>query len=227
VIVAAMDTSTAATVAGVMRDDGAVFEARDDPAPGSRPNHASRLLSLLEEALAAAGVGWEQVSRLAVGVGPGGFTGLRIGIATARGLAQTHGMDVVPVSSLAALARVLPPTGPAAQVPAAIAAAIDARRGEVFGAAWDDAMPVVPPAAYAPEDFARRVSGLRVVGTGALVHRAVFEAQGCHVAPDASPAHRIEAAWVCRLGRVSAPVARDALVPDYRREPDAVPPSLQ
>ena len=223
--VAGIDTATAATVAAVLRDDGTAIEARDDPAPGSRPAHASRLLALLEEAMGEAGLGWAEIDRLAVGVGPGGFTGLRIGIATARGLAQAHDLALAPVSSLAALARVVPAAGPVADVGDAIAAAIDARRGEVFGAAWDDAMPVVPPGAYAPEDFARRVSGLRVVGDGALAHRDVFEQHGCHVAPDASPAHRIEGAWVCRLGRVAAPVARDALVPDYRREPDAVPPS--
>src|ERR671916_737847 len=49
--------------------------ARDDPPPGARPAHAARLLALIEEALAAAGTGWEAVTRLAVGVGPGGFTG--------------------------------------------------------------------------------------------------------------------------------------------------------
>ena len=223
--VAGIDTATPATVAAVLRDDGRCFEARDDPEPGARPAHAARLLALLEQALAESELEWGDVRRLAVGVGPGGFTGLRIGVATARGLAQAHGLDLVPVSSLAALARVLPPSGPAAAVGDAIAAAIDARRGEVFGAAWDDGMPVVPVGAYAPEDFARRVAGLRVAGDGALAHRAVFEAQGCHVAPDASPAHRISGAWVCRLGRTAAPVARDALLPDYRREPDAVPPS--
>jgi tRNA threonylcarbamoyladenosine biosynthesis protein TsaB len=227
VIVAGIDTATGATVAAVMRADGSVREARDDPPAGTRPAHASRLLALLEQVLAEAETGWGDVTRLAVGVGPGGFTGLRIGIATARGLAQAHGLDLVPVSSLAALGRVLRggAPGPAAQVGDAIAAAIDARRGEVYGAAWDDGMPVVPAAAYAPEDFARRVAGLRVVGDGAVAHRAAFEEQGCHVAPDTSRAHLIEGAWVCRLGRAGAPVARDALLPDYRRDPDAVPPS--
>ena len=223
--VAGIDTAMPSTVAAVLREDGQVFEARDDPPAGARPAHASRLLALLEQALGEAGLGWPEVARLAVGVGPGGFTGLRIGIATARGLAQSHAVALVPVSSLAALAHVVPTGGPAAHVGDAIAAAIDARRGEVFGAAWDDGMPVVPAAAYAPEDFARRVAGLRVVGDGALVHRGALEAHGCHVAPDTSPAHRIEGAWVCRLGRTGTPVERDGLLPDYRRDPDAVPPS--
>ena len=103
-IVLGLDTATPSTVAGVLVDD-AVFEVRDDPAPGARPAHAGRLLAAAEEALAAAGVGWEEVDRLAVGVGPGSFTGLRIGIATARALAQGRGLPIVGVSTLEALAR--------------------------------------------------------------------------------------------------------------------------
>ena len=86
-IVLGLDTATPSTVAGVLVGDAA-FEARDDPAPGARPAHASRLLGAAEEALTLAGVGWDDVERIAVGVGPGSFTGLRIGIATARALAQ-------------------------------------------------------------------------------------------------------------------------------------------
>ena len=103
-IVLGLDTATPSTVAGVLVDD-AVFEVRDDPAPGARPAHAGRLLAAAEEALEAAGVGWEALDRLAVGVGPGSFTGLRIGIATARALAQARGLPMVGVSTLEALAR--------------------------------------------------------------------------------------------------------------------------
>ena len=204
-IVAALDTATASTVAAVRLDDGRLFEARDDPQPGARPNHASRALSLLEQALAAAGIGWADVDRLAVGVGPGGFTGLRIGIATARGLAQAHGLELAAVSSLEALAAGRD-----------VAAAIDARRGEVYG--W---APGVAAGAYAPEAFARRVGGRTVVGDGAVAYREAFEAAGCTVEPAA-----IGGAALCALGAAAPPVARDALLPDYRREPDAVPPSL-
>jgi tRNA threonylcarbamoyladenosine biosynthesis protein TsaB len=205
VILAALDTATSSTVAAARLGDGRLFEARDDPPPGARPNHASRALALLEQALAAAGIGWADVGRLAVGVGPGGFTGLRIGIATARGLAQAHGLELAPVSSLRALAAGRD-----------VAAAIDARRGEVY--AWSAHLPA---AAYAPEELARRVRGGTVVGDGAVAYRELFEAAGCTVEPA-----MIGGAALCELGAAAAPVARDALLPDYRREPDAVPPSL-
>ena len=101
-IVLGLDTATPATVAGVLLADGTVVEVRDDPEPAARPAHAARLLAAAEEALAAAGVGWGELDRLAVGVGPGSFTGLRIGIATARALAQGRELPIVGVSSLEA-----------------------------------------------------------------------------------------------------------------------------
>ena len=101
-ILLALDTATPASVAGVLRADGAIVEARDDPPPGSRGDHAARLLPLAERALAEAGVAWERLERIAVGVGPGGFTGLRIGIATARALAQALALPLAGVGSLEA-----------------------------------------------------------------------------------------------------------------------------
>ena len=70
-----MDTATAATAVALERGDGAMFEARHDPAAGERPGHAGHLLGLIEEALAAADVGLADVGRLAVGTGPGSDTG--------------------------------------------------------------------------------------------------------------------------------------------------------
>src|SRR5919199_5081496 len=124
------DTATGATAVAVLLGDGTAVERRDDPAPGERPSHAARLLELAEEALGAAGAGWDDVTRLAVGIGPGGFTGLRIGIATARALAQARALDVVPVGTLRALAA-------GAARPDATLAVLDARRGEAFVAAYD------------------------------------------------------------------------------------------
>lgn len=209
--VAAIDTATPSTVAAVLRADGRVFEARDDPGPGERPGHATRVLALLERALADAGLSWPEVPRIGVGVGPGGFTGLRIGIATARGLAQSHGLELVGVSSLEALAAGRD-----------VVAAIDARRREVFALGAG-----VPAAAYDPAALARRVSGREVAGGGALVYREVFEDAGCRVAPDDDPGHRIGGEALCRLAAAGTPAGPEGVLPDYRRDPDAVPLSGQ
>jgi tRNA threonylcarbamoyladenosine biosynthesis protein TsaB len=223
VIVLGLDTATSATVAGVLRGD-ALFEVRDDPAPGARPAHAARLLAAAEEALGEAGVGWEQVDRLAVGVGPGSFTGLRIGIATARALAQARGLPVVGVSSLEALAR-------GAEAPVVLAV-LDARRGEAFAAAYMGSDPSrlvegFAPAALAPDALAERVRALPApplaVGDGAVRFRGSLEAAGALVPPDEDGVHRLRAEHVCRLGAEGSPTDRDALLPDYLREPDAVP----
>jgi tRNA threonylcarbamoyladenosine biosynthesis protein TsaB len=219
-----LDTSTPSTVAGVLLPDGRVLEARDDPAPGERPGHQPRLLSLAAEALAEAGLGWAEVGRLAVGVGPGGFTGLRIGIATARALAQAHGLVLVPVSSLRALAAGADAAG------RPVAAVTDARRGEVFAGVYDAAgATLLAPAALDPAELAGRLERLPetvlAVGDGAVRFRAQLEGAGAAVPADDAPMHRIGAEQVCRLGAAGEPADRDALLPDYHREPDARPQS--
>jgi tRNA threonylcarbamoyladenosine biosynthesis protein TsaB len=216
VICLGLDTATSATVAGVLDRDGAVTEVRDDPEPGARPAHAARLLGAAEEALERAGLGWDEVERLAVGVGPGSFTGLRIGIATARALAQARGLPLVGVSSLEALAR-------GAAGDHVVLAVLDARRGEVFAAAAG----VLAPSALAPEALADWVRALGsaplAVGDGAVRFRDPLEAAGALVPPDEDGVHRLRAEHLCRLGAAGTPTDRDALLPDYLREPDAVP----
>jgi tRNA threonylcarbamoyladenosine biosynthesis protein TsaB len=222
VIVVGMDTATPSTVAGLLLDDDRVLEARDDPEGPSRGDHAARLLVLVEGLLAEAGVRWDEVGRIAVGEGPGGFTGLRIGIATARALAQATGVPLVPVSSLAALAA------GAGDPDGAIAAVLDARRGEVFAGVYAGGRELLAPAALAPGALAERLLALdvpvRAVGDGAVRFRPELEVAGIAVPADGSAVHRIAAGPLCRLGREGEPVARDAVAPDYRREPDAKPP---
>ena len=126
-IVLGFDTATQSTAVGLRLTDGETLQARDDPAPGGHPGHATRLLDMAGELLAAAGLGWSALERIAVGVGPGRFTGLRVGIATARGLAQSLTVELVGVSSLQALGQAAASNeaGPGATI-----ALIDARRGE-------------------------------------------------------------------------------------------------
>ena len=220
-MILAFDTATPSTAAAAWAPGGVGVERRDDPARGERPRHAERLLPLLEEALEAAGADWEDVKRLAVGVGPGGFTGLRLGIATARALAQARGLPVVAVSSLEALAR-------GADAPGKIAAVINARRGEVFAAAWDGGAQLLEPAAIAPAALAERLPpGFIAVGDGAVRFREQLERGGATVPADGSPAHRVSALSIARLAQGREPADRDALLPDYHREPDAEPPKPQ
>jgi tRNA threonylcarbamoyladenosine biosynthesis protein TsaB len=216
-LILAFDTATPSTAVAVWAPDGPQVERRDDPAPGERPRHAERLLPLAEAALAEAGATWADVDALAVGVGPGGFTGLRLGVSTARALAQARGLPVVAISSLQALAEPVDED--------TVAAVIDARRGEVFAAAWRDGAPLLEPTALAPEALAARLpSGTVAVGDGAVRFREQLERAGVAVPADGSPVHRLSALAVARLAEGREPADRDALLPDYRREPDAVPP---
>jgi tRNA threonylcarbamoyladenosine biosynthesis protein TsaB len=236
-----IDTSTSATSVGVLVPAGRELERRDDPAPGERPRHAEVLLTLIEQALVQAEVGWEDVERICVGIGPGGFTGLRLGISTARALAQGHDLPIVGVSSLEALAWGIELSGeneidlpghPDLHGP--VLAVIDARRGEVYAAAYRHHRMTMEPVAVAPAVLAERLAGRRewgrspmlAVGDGAVRFRAELERAGVAIPADGSRAHRVSALMVCRLGRGREPVDRDALLPDYRREPDAVPPPL-
>jgi tRNA threonylcarbamoyladenosine biosynthesis protein TsaB len=207
-VILGLDTATASTAVALWAADGPEIERRDDPPLGARPAHAGRLLQLVEEVLAAAEADWEAVARIAVGVGPGSFTGLRLGIATARGLAQARDLPLVGVSSLAALAV------------GADLAVIDARRGEVFAAAPG----AFEPVALEPGDLAARIQpGWLTVGDGAVRFREPLERAGAVIPADDAPQHRISALQICRLGAEGQSADRDALLPDYRREPDAQP----
>jgi len=232
-VILGIDTATPSTAAAVWAPDARECERRDDPAPGERPQHASRLLALVEEALEGAGTSWDEIERIAVGVGPGGFTGLRHGIATARALAQGRGLPLAGVSSLEALARSaqaeLLAEGAALHAgDRPVIAVIDARRGEVFAAAWQGAERLLEPVAIAPEQLAAKLGAGRLAaplaaGDGAVRFREQLERAGAAVPDDRSPAHRVSAIEICRLGAAGDVTDRDRLVPDYRREPDAKP----
>jgi tRNA threonylcarbamoyladenosine biosynthesis protein TsaB len=229
VIVLGLDTASPATAVALLLDGGEAHEARDDPVPGAHPGHATRLLTMADELLRRAGLGWRAVERIAVGTGPGGFTGLRVGIATARGLAQSLGAELVGVSSLAALAARPEP-------PSSVLAVLDARRGEVFAApfrSFADGPPreLLPPAAIAPGEIAGLLARAREispgeawlgVGDGALRYRDQLERAGVAVPDAAGGLHVVRAAAICRLGaQARASGGLDQIVPDYRRRPDA------
>lgn len=224
-IILGFDTATTATVVGVLdtADPGSVRELRHEPAEGERPGHAAQLLPLAHELVADAGIAFGDVDRIAVGLGPGSFTGLRIGVATARALAQSAGAELVGVSTLRALAAAAQAQAPAGT---GVLAVIDARRSEVFAAGWRDGRQVLEQVALAPAALAERLlaggGSWLAVGDGAIRFRPDLEGAGCQVAPDRSPQHGVCAGTICRLA-LAAPhaTARDLVVPDYLRPPDA------
>jgi tRNA threonylcarbamoyladenosine biosynthesis protein TsaB len=248
-IVLGFDTATQSTTVALRLADGATGERRDDPPSGEHPGHATRLLELARELLDHGGIGWSQIERIAVGVGPGTFTGLRVGVATARGLAQSLDVQLVGVSSLAALAEAALcaeagteiVTGGGTEKAAgagALLAVIDARRGEVFAAGYEhgagaEPVELFPPRAVAPEGLAALLLEAggepageprrwRAVGDGALRFRGHLEAAGVEVPPESSSRHRVSAAAICAAGaRAAADSSYQEIVPDYRRRPDA------
>jgi tRNA threonylcarbamoyladenosine biosynthesis protein TsaB len=215
-----LDTSTPAASACVLTADGQAFEVAP-PAErlGRPPAHASELMPAVAEAMERAGADWGDLDAIAVGVGPGTFTGLRIGIATARALATAAELPLRRVSSLAALAA-----GIEAPVKLPL---IDARRGEVFAALCDGGGELWQPFAASPEDLIARLreGGFSplAAGDGSLRFRGMLEEAGIQVEPEDSEAHMVRALHVCRLGAGAPDEAPEAVLPEYLREPDAKP----
>lgn len=231
-----LDTATRATAAAVWdSESGRGAQARDDPRPGERPRHISRLLPSILELFEREAISWTDLDRLAVGVGPGTFTGLRIGIATAKALSRARGIPLTGVSTLESLALGAASFAPPSQTEAVVAV-IDARRREVFAAGWRlrreragvglaAAARLVGPAAMSPADLAARLSeldpGVLAVGDGAVEFRAVLEGSGAAIPEDESELHRVSAINHCRLAAGLAGAAPDEIRPDYLRLPDA------
>ncbi len=218
-IVLGFDTATQATAVGLRLADGTVLQARDDPGEHERPGHATRLLAMAARLLGQAGISWNELERIAVGVGPGRFTGLRVGIATARGLSQSLGIELVGVCSLRALAR------PAGEDAEAVLAVIDARRGEVFAAAYAAGRESTPAGAVDParlKDLTAAAAGpWLAVGDGAIRYRDHLLANEITVPDIDSGLHRIAGSAVCELAAEREAQASEAVLPDYRRRPDA------
>ena len=192
-ITLAFDTATDVATVAVVRDGVAVAERR---------SRAARVLQEIDAALEAAEASREDISRLAVGTGPGSYTGLRMGLVTARALSFALGVPAAGVSTLAALAA-----GSPGGVPV-----LDARRGEVFTLV--EGLPVVlDPSALAV------APGTTYVGDGALRYRSVVEGGGGVVPSDEDDVHVPWARHHAELARDFG--GADRLEPLYLRIPDA------
>jgi tRNA threonylcarbamoyladenosine biosynthesis protein TsaB len=190
-LILAFDTATDVATSALV-DDGEVL--------GERTSRAATVLEDIDALLRRAGAHTREVGALAVGTGPGSFTGVRVGLATARGLALALGVPVAGVTTLAALEAGAPGALPV----------IDARRGEVF--VLDGEPRVLAPAEVDPQ-------GRLCVGNGAVRYRSLLEAAGAEIPPESDERHLPRARFHAELAREFGPA--EAVEPLYLRLPDA------
>lgn len=192
----AFDTATGVATSALVRD-GEVL--------GERASRAVRVLADAEELLEQAGAEPRELSRLVVGTGPGSFTGVRMGLAAARGLAFALDLRLAGVSTLEALAAGAPGALPV----------VDAGRREVF------TLVEGAPAVAAPGEL-RLEPGTTCVGDGAVRYREVLEALGATIPPRDSELHLPRARFHVELAREF--VDPETVEPLYLRLPDAEQP---
>jgi tRNA threonylcarbamoyladenosine biosynthesis protein TsaB len=191
-LILAFDTATDVATSALVFD-GEVL--------GERSSTGVTLLEDVDALLRQSGAHTREIQGLAVGIGPGSFTGIRIGLATARGLGLALGTPAAGVSTLDALAAGAPGAVPV----------IDARRGEVF--VLEDEPRVLRPADFRPSP------GAVCVGSGAVRYRAELQAAGAQIPPDTDEQHVPRARFHAALARDFGPA--EALAPLYLRVPDA------
>jgi tRNA threonylcarbamoyladenosine biosynthesis protein TsaB len=194
VVILAFDTATRVATVALVRDGDVL---------GERRSRAIRVLADADEVLRGASLDPGDLNALAVGTGPGSFTGLRMGLAVARGLALALEIPVAGVSTLSALAAGAPGAVPV----------IDAGRREVFVLVDGE------PRALRAADLDLK-PGTTCVGDGAVRYRAQLEVAGLRVPPDDSDAHVPWARFHAQLARDFGPA--DVVEPVYVRAPDAI-----
>jgi tRNA threonylcarbamoyladenosine biosynthesis protein TsaB len=222
--VLAIDTATDTVSVAIHNGDVVVASA---VARGER-RHAELLAPMMRQVVEQAGLSLSDVGAIAVDVGPGLFTGMRVGIATAKALAEVLEVPLVPVSSLDALASALDATDMEV-----VACVLDARRGEVYWALYraHDRTSLTEPRVGSPEscvaDIAARGQSVAVTGSGLERHREAFADQ----LRLAVPAHTLGgpseplAEMVAAIGHRQAlrqlTCSVDEVQPLYLRAPDA------
>jgi tRNA threonylcarbamoyladenosine biosynthesis protein TsaB len=191
-LILAFDTATDVATSALV-SDGEVL--------GERSSRAVTLLEDVDALLRQAGAHTRDLDALAVGIGPGSFTGVRVGLATARGLALALDIPVAGVSTLDALAAGAPGAVPV----------VDARRREIFVLLNEPR--VLPPTELEIE------AGTVLVGSGAVRYRAALEAIGAEIPPDDDERHVPRARFHVQLAREYGPA--ETVEPLYLRIPDA------
>ncbi|MEI5524047.1 tRNA (adenosine(37)-N6)-threonylcarbamoyltransferase complex dimerization subunit type 1 TsaB [Streptomyces brasiliscabiei] len=206
----ALDTATPAVT--VALHDGSDVVAASSQVDARR--HGELLLPAVDRVLAEAGTRLDAVTGIVVGVGPGPYTGLRVGLMTA----DTFGLALgVPVHGLCTLDGLAYEAGGAVEGPFVVAT--DARRKEVYWARYDGPRArVSDPAVDRPAEIAELVAGLPAVGAGAVLYPDTF--------PDARAPEHVSAAALAALAaeRLAAGEELEAPRPLYLRRPDAQVP---
>ncbi|MEU6662195.1 tRNA (adenosine(37)-N6)-threonylcarbamoyltransferase complex dimerization subunit type 1 TsaB [Streptomyces sp. NPDC046821] len=204
----ALDTATPAVT--VALHDGSTVVAESSQVDARR--HGELLLPAVDRVLAEAGVRLDAVTGIVVGVGPGPYTGLRVGLMTADTFGLALGVPVHGLCTLDGLAY-------AAEVDGPFVVATDARRKEVYWARYEDSRTrVTEPAVDRPADIAEQVAGLPAVGAGALLYPDTF--------PDARAPEHVSAGALASLAaaKLAAGEELEAPRPLYLRRPDAQVP---
>ncbi len=215
--VLALDTALAATSAAVY--DAATDQVLASETEAMERGHAEALMPMVARVLAASGLRFDDIDRFVVTTGPGSFTGIRIGIAAARGFALINSRPAVGVSTLASFAA--PLLFGLERKPVAVA--IDARHGMVFFQSLGvGGRTMAGPGLYAIEDAARKIGDGAVAFVGNAADRLAAARKG--VSMDLRPGSGIvntlpapEIGWVARLGAVADPGAAPAR-PLYLRD---------
>ncbi len=215
----ALDAAGAACSAALWRDGG-VRASRMEP---MRRGQSERLVPMIQEVLAEARTGFRDLDAVAVTIGPGGFTGVRIGLATARGVALAWRRPLLGFSNFLVLAAAA-----GAEAGGAIAALIDARRRDIYAQAFDAGLaPLGAPAAVLPEALAAHLPDgpLLLVGDGVAQALPALRAAGRDPALSKAPGLS-DAVHLARLAAAAdlPPLGAPAPAPLYLRPPDVTLP---
>ena len=226
--IVAIETATETVGVAVRANDGAEAELTLT----GRRRHVESLTPALEHLLGQVGLRAAEVEAIAVDLGPGLFTGLRVGVSAAKGLAQALGIGVIGLSSLDVLLAASAGSGQTGL----LLAAVDARRGEVFAALRDvdgngTATDVMPAGLFAPEALAAELTrfggrAIHAVGDGAVRYADQLESvDGVfvrRVGLQFPPPSVLLSLAMAQLSAGESPVAAAAVVPIYMRAADAI-----
>ena len=196
-----------------MVDGDRVLAARSEP---MERGHQERLAPLVREVAAEAGIAFPELDRIAATVGPGSFTGLRVGLAFAKGMGLALRKPVTGVGSLRALAGTAAASG-------FVAAAIDARREQLYLQAFLDGEPLMEPEALTGEDAAERLRRLHRGGTAVIAGSGARLLEGVLAGAVLDDLPAPDPVVVARLAM--ADLSGEPARPLYLRAPDAKLPA--